>query len=246
MLFNKKYDLVFSLGQACACTQTLRKFKLQFYSYPLDWLYGLNITERADILVNNYKDLLNYEDIEVTERNNNSNTNPCAVCFNKRNNIYFNHDFPLGKPAEETYPVIKEKYDRRIKRHLEQIEKSKKVLAVYLQAPNNRNEADDKTLIEVHSMLEKRFPKQEFTLLYLFCDHDKKDYELREISENVARIDFDYDAYSEDAPFSVNEDILVKVFYNVKITNKFVTVRNFWRRFFYRLKYLRKNYKIKR
>ena len=236
MLFNKKYDLVFSLGQACACTQTLRKFKLQFYSYPLDWLYGLNITERADILVNNYKDLLNYEDIEVTERNNNSNTNPCAVCFNKRNNIYFNHDFPLGKPAEETYPVIKEKYDRRIKRHLEQIEKSKKVLAVYLQAPNNRNEADDKTLIEVHSMLEKRFPKQEFTLLYLFCDHEKKDYELIEVSKNVIRTSFDYDAYSKEEPFTVCEIPLEKLFCKINISRKFVTPKNYWRRFFYRLK----------
>ena len=246
MLFEKKYDLVFGIGQACACTQNLRKNKLQFSSYPYDWLFGMKLLDRVKLITENYAHFIDFEDLQDTKRDNKSEKNLCEIYFNTRNGICFNHDFEYGKPLDETYPAVKKKYDRRIERQLEQIEKSKKILVVYLQSPCDREEINDEILVEAQNVLKNRFSKQEFTLLYLFCDHDKKEYELREISENVARIDFDYDAYSEDAPFSVNEDILVKVFYNVKITNKFVTVRNFWRRFFYRLKYLRKNYKIKR
>ena len=236
MIFDKKYDLVFGVGQACACTQNLRKNKLQFSSYPYDWLFGMDLVNRMKLIANNYEHFIDYEDLKDTNRDNKSEKNLCEIFYNTKNEICFNHDFAYGKPLEETYPAVKEKYDRRIKRQLEQIESSKRVLVVYLQSPCDRNEIEDKTLVEAQEVLKNRFPKQEFTLLYLFCDHDKKDYEIREISKNVSRIDFDYDAYFEDAPFSVNEDILVRVFCRVKITNKFMTPKNFWRRFFYLLK----------
>ena len=236
MLFDKKYDLIFSIGQACSCTKMLRKFKLQFYSYPCDWIFGSTIIDRVKILTNEYKDFLNFEDIQVTSDSNNIATNLCAACINTRTQIRFTHDFPYGQPAEETYPKIKEKYDRRIKRQLNQIEKSERVLVVYLQMPNNDEYIDDEILIEAHSMLEKRFSKQEITFLYISCEHGKKDYELKEVSKNVIRTSFDYDAYLSEAPNMVSEINMEKLFCKIKISRKFLTPKNYWRRFFYLLK----------
>ena len=236
MLFDKKYDLVFGVGGACACTQNLRKNKLQFSSYPYDWLFGMSLLNRVKLLADNYEHFIDFEDLQDADRRNRSKENPCEVFYNTRNEIYFNHDFSYGKPLEETYPAVKEKYDRRIKRQFQQIMSSKKVLVVYLQSPHDREDVEEKTLIEAYEVLKNRFPEQEISLLYLFCNHDKKDYEIKNISENVARVDFDYDAYDEKDPFSVNEDALMRIFCKVKITNKFLTVKNYWRRFFYRVK----------
>lgn len=38
--YEKKYDLIFSIGEACSCAEVLRESRLRFYSYPFDWLYG--------------------------------------------------------------------------------------------------------------------------------------------------------------------------------------------------------------
>ena len=42
---KQHYDFVFSLGQACSCSSSLRAAKLQYASYPFDWLYGSDITD---------------------------------------------------------------------------------------------------------------------------------------------------------------------------------------------------------
>ena len=54
----EKYDLIFGIGEACSCTQILRKSLLQNCSYPLDWLYGLDFSKRVDILVSEFSDFI--------------------------------------------------------------------------------------------------------------------------------------------------------------------------------------------
>ena len=52
----KKYDFVFSIGEACSCTQVLRQQGLQNASYPFDWLFGSTLVKRCEILANEFKD----------------------------------------------------------------------------------------------------------------------------------------------------------------------------------------------
>jgi len=47
MTANTEYDLAFSLGQACACSTTLRAARLQFASFPFDWLSNASLEERT-------------------------------------------------------------------------------------------------------------------------------------------------------------------------------------------------------
>lgn len=70
MLFETQYDLVFGIGGACSCSQILRKCCLQFNSYPYDWLFGADILTRVSILINDYKDFINFGDLEDTGHTN--------------------------------------------------------------------------------------------------------------------------------------------------------------------------------
>ena len=227
MLFDKKFDLVFSLGEACSCTQILRKCRLQFYSYPFDWLYGCPLLTRAKILVDNYKDFLSFEDLEDLNMTNHDKKNLCENFLNKKNGIVFNHDFKYEKSLEETYPDVKKKYDRRAQRQISQIEKSKSVLAVYIQTPNNKNILDDNSLLEVQDLLQKRFDKQKVFLLYVYCNLDNENIEIIKVSDYL---------YKEALPYVVNEKKLQKLFCKIKISHKFMNFRNFISRNIYLIK----------
>ena len=233
MLFDKQYDLIFGIGGACSCTQILRKCRLQFYTYPFDWLFGADIVTRANIVADDFAHFIDREDLDDTGRNNGDANNLCQVYHNHRNDITFNHDFTCGKPLAETYGGVKEKYDRRIRRLMRQIESSENVLAVYLQIPNDPEEVPDAVLREAHAVLKARFPRQNVDLLYLFCQHGNKNFSYRQLQEGLMRVEYDYDAYDANVPYAVDNEILQPHLCKLKLTNKFVTRKNKCRRYFY-------------
>lgn len=51
MLFNKKFDLVISLGEDCACTSYLRRYNLQDYSYSFDWYLQIFIFKFIKVFI---------------------------------------------------------------------------------------------------------------------------------------------------------------------------------------------------
>ena len=61
----KKYDLIFSIGEACSCTEMLRKCRLQFYSYPFDWLFGSTFLNRIKMLCDDMKTFINKEETVI-------------------------------------------------------------------------------------------------------------------------------------------------------------------------------------
>jgi hypothetical protein len=231
MLFDKKFDLIFSIGAACSCTQMLRSTHLQFYSYPFDWLYGASILERVEILINDMKDFINKEDLEYAHEERSIS---CNAYFNKHNNITFNHDFLKDVPFDEMYEKVREKYDRRSNRLLEQIKNSKNVLFVYLQTPDNKIPISDEELIKAQKLLQNKFNSQNIYLLYLFCDNLNPSNTV--INNNILKIQLDYDAKDKNYPYVVNSKILKNIFNKLKITNKFITYKNQIRCLFYKLK----------
>lgn len=226
MLFKTKYDLIFGIGAACSCTQILRKCRLQFFSYPFDWLYGADIETRCKILANNFSDFINFDDLENTLKTNNDDKNLCDVYHNKLNNIYFNHDFSHNVPLQECYANINEKYNRRAKRLIHQIEKSKNVLVVYLQTPNNQTVISDTTLQNAYQTILNRFPNQNINLLYLYCNHSETQAKIVKVDNGIIKIELDYDDYNEKFPYSVNTKVLMKIFCKLKISHRFIIFKN--------------------
>ena len=45
-----KYDLIFSMGEACSCSEAIRRLNYQDFSYPFDWVANLTFLERNIML----------------------------------------------------------------------------------------------------------------------------------------------------------------------------------------------------
>ena len=166
---TEKYDLIFGIGSACLCSQALRKLKLQFYSHPYDWLFGQDFSYRVDLLVNEFKDFINYEDLVFENAWNNDDQNPCDVYKNQRTGIVFNHDFPKNVPLEESFESIHSKYKRRIDRLIGQIQQSDRILVVYVEVPGNSEDVDEQALKDCQKKIEEKFSGKQIDLLYIGC-----------------------------------------------------------------------------
>lgn len=197
----KKYDVVFSLGAACLCSQMLRKKNLQFCSYPFDWIAGGDFAFRAGLLASDFKDFFNKADLSFTGEPNGSETHPCEVCLNERTQMRFPHDFPSGVDFETAFPEVKAKYDRRIKRLIDDIEQNRDILIVYVMPPREPVESDT-VLRECHNKIVRRFPNKNIDLLYISC---AAGFSETNVSEHVKRIAFDFDRPDGVPPYDVRK-----------------------------------------
>ena len=186
---TEKYDLIFGIGSACSCSQTLRKLNLQFYSYPLDWLYGRDFSYRVDLLVNEFKDFINREDLVFENRWNNDDQNPCDIYKNQRTGIVFNHDFPKDVPLEKSFEAIRSKYERRINRLIEQIRQSDRILVVYVEDPGNSEDVGEQVLRDCQKKIEEKFSGKRIDLLYVGCRETPVD---ERYGDHIRKLCFDY------------------------------------------------------
>ena len=162
---KKKYDLIFGIGAACSCTQALRKSKLQLASYPLDWLFGSDFIGRVDFLISEFKGFIEKSDLAFSFSNRSSS---CDAYANKRTGIVFNHDFPGGVPLEESYPVVRAKYDRRIARLLNNIQRAKSVLVVYMETPETKQHTSNEEILCGWQKLKEKYSKDSGIQLLIF------------------------------------------------------------------------------
>ena len=93
MVANGEYDLAFSLGQACACSLTLRTADLQLASFPFDWLADGTLPSRVDLLIHRFDHWLEKEDFVYNGRNP---INGLGMFRNKKTGLNHLHDFADG------------------------------------------------------------------------------------------------------------------------------------------------------
>ena len=173
MLFGTRFDLVISIGEFCACSGYLRRFKLQDYSYPFDWLLGGTFSSRIELLANNFDSFLDQDNLHKFEKRNNGPDDPeCDFYHDDKHNFDFLHDFKVNKDFKEEYKKVKAKYDRRIQRMYNQIEQSDKVLFVWYGLSNF---PDTKTVLDGYKKLVEKFPRQSVYLLIIEHCEDKKE-----------------------------------------------------------------------
>lgn len=163
---RKIYDLIFGIGEACSTTQTLRYLNLQDRSFPLDWCYGADFQVRINLLANKFDRFFEEEDLEFTEIDKGSKK---QTFKNKFTGISFNHDFLPDIEFKKQYPEIRSKYDRRIKRLVNAIENSKKVLVVFIELPTSITSPNitDEIIIDRYQNLSKSYPNTNIDLLYI-------------------------------------------------------------------------------
>lgn len=206
---TKNFDLIFSIGEACSCTSVLRLNNLQFCSYPLDWLFGTDFEGRIEILTNEFHKFLEKEDLEFSYEERSIS---CSAYANKRNDIVFNHDFLKDLDFNEAYNLVKAKYDRRIKRLLENIEKANSILVVYLETPVcNHKIEDDKKIVAAFNKLLSKYPDKTIKLYYL-QNKEGKGFSKENLNENITKFTLDYKEPSVEFDYLVDCKKLKKIF----------------------------------
>ena len=186
---KKKYDLIFSIGNSCACSVLLRRNKLQYASYPLDWV-GLNpIHWKEHWLLTHFDQFLNKESLIISERPNLDDTDMnCEYCIDTKTECYFVHDFPIGIPLEKSFPSIEQKYQRRIDRLYQRIKKSKRTLLDWYSLTGKITETE---LKKVQKNLSQYFYPTQIDLLIIENNKEAKGIIEEKISENITRITYD-------------------------------------------------------
>ena len=216
MLFNTKFDLVISIGEDCACSSYLRRCKLQDFSYPFDWLTKAAFTTRLDLILNDFEDFLNKDNLYQLEKPKTDNADKnCDYWADKKYDFYYYHDFPAGVAFDEAYPKVKAKFDRRIKRLYEQISNSGKILFVWWSRNNHQNE---ETVIDYYKKLTQKFPAKSIYLLLI--EYSKEDENITLQDGHIIISKFDNISYKHNPAWNETTGNLknnLKVFSQIKM-----------------------------
>lgn len=174
-MFDKKFDLIVSMGEDCACALFLIKTDLRDASYPMDWLCNATFERRVDLICNHFQEFLQQKNMKWFPETSkglrdlkNENYEDTATGF------YFYHDFTSGIPFEEIYPSVKSKYERRILRFYKNIRKNRNILLVWWSRDKT---IDNKTLRQAQEKISCYFGKD---IHLLVIENDASCFNIRE------------------------------------------------------------------
>ena len=221
---NKKevYDFIVSMGAACFCTTTLRRCGLQDYSYPYDWIGGVDLKGRIEEVINGFPDWFNKEYFVL--KGHRTHPEPCDIYLDTKKDLLFVHDFPLNVPIDESFQTVKSRYERRTSRMVEYINNSKKVLLVYMEPiENSGNFYTLEYLSECKKILTDNYKDKEFNIKYFYCTKNEPIYIEK---DGIEIFGFNYEPLTpEPLPGDVNFKEIIKRFKNVKLKRKFTFKR---------------------
>lgn len=210
---QRQYDLAFSIGHACACSMTLRAAKLQFASFPLDWITGGTIATRTALVTSGFDGWMDMADFEYLGTNP---MNGLGMFRNRKTGFSHLHDFP-DKPIAEGLPEVARKHRRRAERLMRLISSARNVLVVYLARPRESPPATEE-FTESLAALRRRFPGTDFDLILFTCDSERP-FPSRLVShpaEHITEISFDY----HDPKHDVNKELAVQAILGLGVSVK--------------------------
>lgn len=209
-----KYDLIFSLGEACSCSELLRKNGLQIKAYPFDWLFGSDFVGRCKILAERLASFIEKKDLEFSFEERNIH---CKAYHNKLTDLTFNHDFHKDIPFEEMYPQVKEKYERRITRLLKEIENAQKILIVYLETPiTNHAKIEEKDIVAGFAYIQQAYAGKDIHLMYIRNERNSVLQE-KQLTKDIKLISCDYKAGPPQLDYVVCFSTLDKILKNYRL-----------------------------
>ena len=157
---KKKYDMIFSMGAACSCSQALREAGLQFASFPFDWVVGPGICFRAQMIADDFPGWLEPETFIRVETPKFST----SVWYRDKFGFSLIHDFHVGVPFDEELPLVRAKYRRRIDRLSRLLDSANRALVVYIESGGAASASADDA-VKVRETLARRWPCVDFDVL---------------------------------------------------------------------------------
>lgn len=189
MKWKNQYDFAFSLGGTCTAAESLRRAGMQFASFPFDWAGGEDVLVHAQLVADDFRRFLPPDQLAYHGPNEEQNGD---IYVNQENGVAFYHDFAFNTPLAESYPPIRAKYDRRIKRLSERMTKGGKILAMFIQAPG-KPISSDYDLKRAAELIRGRYPQADLDLLYVYLVPQKRfgQSEVVTVDEHVFKVGFD-------------------------------------------------------
>ncbi len=185
-MFSRKFDIVVGLGPNCACAMYLRNVLLRDFSGPFDWIGLTPFEKKVELLLNHFKDFLEFDYMVFSPDAHVRGGSEKFDCYiDQKSGHIFVHDFKRGVPLEKSFPEIKEKYNRRIKRLYDSIAKYDNALFVWW-SKHEKDRVDDSVLLESQKKLSTFFGKDICILVFEQDKSASKPYE-RKISESVIK-----------------------------------------------------------
>jgi hypothetical protein len=152
------YDAIFSLGDLCLASIQLRKNNLRPFAGVIDWMGSPFLHDVNRLLTNRFTSFMELQHLTIRGYANAD----MLLVSDDTYNIMSNHDFVASKNTLTylaTYPEVKAKFDRRIKRFIEKMETSRRILFV-------RTEGTFDDVLELDEVL-SRLVKQEYRILVI-------------------------------------------------------------------------------
>jgi len=215
----KRYDLIFGLGTACSCSQSLRAAGLQLLTFPYDWTAPIlpnDLRVRADFIADGFTAWFEKEDLEPYEasadairRATDANGRVRALYRNRRTQHSFPHEFWSDESLDAAYPAAAEKYRRRIARLGDCLMSAKNVLVVRLDTPIQPGPTSAEDCEYALDRLARRFPGVRFEMLHLVCQKGLPFDALRDeqTSPRIRTVSWDYRDLTPGVPaYSVRLD----------------------------------------
>lgn len=203
------YDIIYSIGEDCGCAGNLKKHSLRLCSGPFDWLTNAPFEKRTEIILNDFVGFINFEDFhKLSKDSNRVNDNNNDYYQNKRTGFYFYHDFPAECDFAQVFPIVKNKYERRIQRFLDVLKSDKKVLLVWF---SKTTATPDDIILEQTSRICKKFNKI-IDFLIIENNHIDTDEIIKvNLAENVVKYSISTDTSIEKYKTNGNPKTIKKV-----------------------------------
>ena len=174
---KKRYDIIIPFGYRCPASMKLRSAKLQFESFPFDWLMLGKLETVVKIVGERFSNFLQRKNLKSL------NENDFHKHLDQANGIIFMHDFE-NNDTDACFPKVRARYDRRIARFYERIEAARKTLFLHY----SEYDLSDEELSVLYRQLKSAFPEKEIDLAYVYAGNDEnKSWEYRNISEHLIK-----------------------------------------------------------
>ncbi len=233
----QKFDEVISLGEDCACASYLKKNHLRFQSYPFDWLTNASLKTRLELVINNFADFMNIDDLKLMDKaslGHPSTDSNFDYYHNLKNDFYFFHDFKANILLKKTYDEVKKKFDKRINIFLKKLRQDKKILLVWL---SHTKLNDNQMIIDKIEEINKKFSSKIYFLVIENTQQNNENAEYINISSNILRVKI------ETHNFSTNSDPTLGIYDNCQQIFRQIRLKNYWvKRIYFKIfKILKKN-----
>ena len=120
-----KYDIVYSLGNNCGCAEYLRDAHLRSHSGPLDWIISDDVYASFKTILDEFDVFLDFSCLEQQSAEKDSLNIPF---LHTKNKYLFLHDFFKEESLTKQMPLVAQKYQRRIKRLMDDLQSKKRIL----------------------------------------------------------------------------------------------------------------------